>query len=69
MSQDIPLTEEIRLQIFGSRDLTRKPLHLLSDGHSVFTRGNSYENLATPMKTCLLLMGTAVKNLLKFWQS
>ena len=50
----IPLTEEIRLKIFESRDLTIFSLHFLSHGDSVYTRENLYENLGTPVKTCLI---------------
>ena len=48
----VPFTEEIRLQIFGSRDLTIVSLSLVSDGDSVYTReklvrnfGDSRENV------------------------
>jgi len=41
----MPLTEEIRLQIFGSRDPTIFSLDLLSDGDSVYTPENLNENL------------------------
>jgi len=34
----IPLTEEIRLQMFASRDLTIFSLDVLSDGDCVYTR-------------------------------
>jgi len=44
------LTEEIRLKIFASRDLTIFSLDLLSDGDSVYTHGELYENLGTPVK-------------------
>ena len=35
-----PLTEEIRLKIFGSPDMPVFPATLLSDGHSVYSRKN-----------------------------
>ena len=47
-----PLTEEIKLKIFGSRDLTTFSLDLLSDRDSVHSRENLYENVGTPLKTC-----------------
>ena len=46
-----PLTEEIRFKIFGSRDLSVFLIDLLSDGDSVYTRENLYENVRTPMKS------------------
>jgi len=56
-----PLTEEIRLETFVSRDLTIFSLNLLSDGDSVYTRENLYENLGTPVKPCLYVWGTKIK--------
>jgi len=56
-----PLTEEIRLRIFGSPDY---PVFLdihLSDGESVYTRENPFAVLGTPKKTCLICTGTPVK--------
>jgi len=46
--------QEIRLEIFESRDLSVFPMDLLSDGDSVYSRENLYENLGTPVKTCLI---------------
>jgi len=37
------------------------PIDLLSDGASVYTRENLYENLGTPVQTCLICIGTSVK--------
>jgi len=51
------LTEEIRLKLFGSPDLTVFLLDLLSAGDSVYSRENSLENLRTPVKTCLICTG------------
>ena len=64
-----PLTEEIRPQIFGSPDLTVFLLDLLSDGDSVYTRENVYENCGIPVKTCLICTGTPVKTCWKIWES
>ena len=47
-SQCIPLTEETRLQIVGSRGLTRFLLHLLRDGDCVYTRETLFEILRLP---------------------
>jgi len=58
---DVPLTEEIRLQIFGSQDLSDFPIDLLSDGDSVYSRENSFEISRTPVKMCLICTGTPVK--------
>jgi len=44
----LPLTEEIRLEFFGSRDLTIWSLDLLSDRDSVYTHENLYENWGLP---------------------
>jgi len=65
----IPFKEEIRLKIPGFRDLSIFPMDLLNDGDSFYTRENVYENLGTSVKTCLVCMGTSVKNGWKFWQS
>ena len=56
-----PLTEEIRLKIFGYRDLSGFPIDLLSDGDSVYSTEISFGNLGTPVKMCLISMGTPVK--------
>jgi len=56
-----PLTEKIRLTIFGSRDLTIFSLDILGDGDSVYARENLHENLGTPVETCLICKGTHVK--------
>jgi len=47
-----PLTNEIRLQIFGSPDLSVFLIDLLSAGDSVYSRENVLEILGTPVKTC-----------------
>jgi len=64
-----PLTEEIRLEIFGCVDLPDFRVDLLSDGDSVYSRANSFEILWTPVKTCMICMGPAVKSCWKNWQS
>jgi len=61
-----PFTREIRLQIFGSRDLPVFLIDLLSDGDSVYTRENLYENLGTPVKMCWICMGTPAKTCQNF---
>ena len=43
-----PLTEEIRLERFRSRDLLESPIHLLRDGDSVYTTETLIEILGTP---------------------
>jgi len=58
---NFPLTEEIRLKIFASGDLTILSLCLLSDGDSIYKRENLYD-LGTPMKTCLGTPGKPVGN-------
>jgi len=47
---------EIRLAIFAFRDLTIFSLDLLSDGNSIYTRENLYENLGTPVNTCSICL-------------
>jgi len=69
MTQWYPLSEEIRLKIFGFRDLTIFSLDLWSDGDSVYTRENLYEDLGTPVKTCLICRWTPVRTCWIFWQS
>jgi len=64
-----PLTEEIRLQMFGSPDLSVFLIDFLSDGDSVFPRENLFEIVGIPMKTWLICTGTTVKTCWKFWQS
>jgi len=63
----VPLTEEIRLQIFaspdymvkfGSADYTVLPYN---QGTPVFFRENVFEISGTPVKTCLKVTGTPVK--------
>ena len=39
----MPLTNEIRLEIFGSRDVSIFLMDLLGDGNSVYSRENSFE--------------------------
>ena len=75
------LTEEIRLQIFGSGDLPDLRVDLLSDRNSVDSRENPFETLGTAEKTCLICTWTPVKtcrngnfgnhftsNLLRLWK-
>ena len=54
------LTEVIRLEIFGSRHLSVFPIDLLSDGDSVYSTEKAFEILGTPVKTCLIRMGSPV---------
>jgi len=46
--EEEPLTDEIRLQIFGSPDLSVFLIDLLSAGDSVYSRENLFENLWLP---------------------
>jgi len=62
----VPLTEEISLQIFGSRDLT---IFLWVTGAPFTHVKNLCEILWTPVKTCLVCTGTPVKTCWKLWQS
>jgi len=64
-----PLTEEIRLKIFGSPDYPVFLDSLLSDGDSVYSSQTLFEILGTPEETCLICTGTPVKTCWKFWQS
>jgi len=61
--------EEIRLQLFGSPDLSVFLIDLLSDGDSVDSNETSFEILGTPVKTCLICTGTPVKTWSIFWES
>jgi len=65
----IPLTDEIRLEIFGSPDYPDFLDSLLSDGDSVYSSETFFEILGTPEKTYLICMGTPVKSCWKIWQS
>ena len=67
-SPHVPPTEEIRLEIFASRDPTIWSLDLLSDGDSDYTPENLYEKLETPVKTRLICTGTPAKTCWKFSQ-
>ena len=64
-----PLTEQIKLNTFGSPDDPVFLDSLLSYGDSVYSHGTLFEILGTPEKTCLTCMGTPVKTCWKFWQS
>jgi len=64
-----PLTEETILRIFGSPDLPVCLRVFLSAGDSVYSREYLFEILGTPMKMCLICMGTPVKTRCKFRQS
>jgi len=63
------LTEEIRLNIFGSADLPNFRVDLLSDGDSVYSREILLKNLGIPVETFLIYTGTPVKTSWKCWQS
>jgi hypothetical protein len=54
----IPITEEIRLNIFGFPDYTVSPYN---QGTLVYSRENLFEILEAPMKTYLKVTGTPVK--------
>jgi len=58
-----PLTEEIRLQIFGSPDLSVFLIDRLSDRDSVYSSENLFGMLGTPMKT-FDMYGDSGENLL-----
>ena len=62
-----PLTEETRLEIFGSADLPDFRVDFLSDGDFVYSRENSFEILGTPVEACLICKGHDVKSCGKFW--
>jgi len=64
----MPLTEEIRLKIFGSPDLSVFLIDLLTGGDSIYSRENSFEMFGTPVKMCLICTGTSVKSCWMFWQ-
>ena len=64
-----PLTEEIRLEMFGSPDYPVFPGVLSSDRDSVKSHKNSFENMGTSVKTCLKVTGTLRETCLKFRQS
>ena len=65
-NEDKPLTEEIRLRMFGSPDLSVFLRDLVSDKDPVYSRENLFENLGTPEKMCLICTGTPVKTCWKF---
>jgi len=65
----LPLTEEIRLKIFGFPDLPVFLIDLLSAGGSVYSCEILFKILGTPVITCLICTGTPVKTCWKFWQS
>jgi len=44
-----PLTEEISLTIFGSPDLPKFRVDLLTDGDSIHSRQNLFEIVGTPV--------------------
>ena len=71
MYTNTQLTEEIRLQILGSPDLSIFLMDLSSDRawDSVDSREIFFEILGTPVTFCLKYTGTAVKTCLKICQS
>jgi len=56
-----PITEEIRLEIYGSQDLQDFRVDLLSDRDSVYLCENLFENLGTLVKFFWIFTGTPVK--------
>jgi len=64
-----PLTEEIRLKIFGSQDSQGFAASFCIDGDAVYSRETLFEILGTPEKTCWVCTGTPMKTCWKFWQS
>jgi len=65
----LPVTEEIRLKMFGSPDFPVVLDSLLNDGDSVYSSENLLEILGTPEKTCFICTGTPVKTCWEFWHS
>jgi len=59
----MPLTEEIRLKIFGSPDLSVFLIDLLTGGDSIYSRENSFEMFGTPVKMRLMCTGNSEKSL------
>ena len=49
------------MEIFGSQDLLVCTIDLLNDGDSVYSIEKVFGMLGTPVKTCLMCMGTLVK--------
>ena len=64
LSQTSLLTEETRLQIFG----TSSTLYFFKDGHSVYSIANLFPILGTSEKTCLVCTGTPLETFWTFWQ-
>jgi len=64
-----PLTEEIRLKIFGSPDLPDFGVDILSDRDSVYSPENLFDILGTPEHMFLICTGTLMKICWKFWLS
>jgi len=64
-----PLTEELRLEIFGSPDLSIFFTDHFSDGDSIYSSEEFVEFLGNPVKSCLICTGTPVKICRKLWQS
>ena len=63
-----PLTEDIGLQIIGPRNLSGFPTDLLSGRDSVYSTEKAFNILETPVKTCLICMGTPIKSdVLREW--
>jgi len=50
----IPLTQEIRLEIFGSPDLPDFRADLSGDGNPIYSGEISIEIVGSPVKTCLM---------------
>jgi len=63
--RDLTITEEIRLQIFGSTDTPIFPATLLSDGDSVYSRENLLDIWGTPEKNVFDMYGDSCENLLE----
>ena len=61
--QATPLTEEIRLEIFGSRDLTDFWVDLSSDGDSVYSRETLFASVI--LGNVFNMHGDSRENLLK----
>jgi len=59
--RDMPLTEEIRLEMFGSRDLSVSRYFFWVTGTPFTQLKRNIGILGTPVKTCLIGKGTPVK--------
>ena len=66
---DSPLTEEIRLKMFGFTDVPDCRVDLLSDGDSVYSRETLFEKFGDSRENMFICTGTLVRTCWKFRQS